>query len=88
MKENKSRLYFSMFLGTFGNILLAIAIMKYLVKDHDTLGYGLTLFGYVLTGTYINELQRKAGISKKFIWIKSSIISLSFIVSALYFFYF
>ena len=77
-----------MFLGTFGNVLIAIATMKYLVKDHDTLGYGLALFGFVLTVTYINELERKAGISKKFIWIKSSIISLSLIVSALYFFYF
>lgn len=88
MEENKSRLYFSMVLGTFGNILIAIATMKYLVKEHDILGYGLALFGFVLTITYISDLEKKAGISKKLIWFKSSIISLSLIVSAFYFFYF
>lgn len=48
-----------MILGTIGNILIAIATMKYLVKENDTLGYGLILFGFVLTTMYISDLEKK-----------------------------
>lgn len=86
LKENKQALYFNMILGTIGNILIALATMRYLVKEYDVIGYAIALFGLVLTTSYISYLEKKAGISKKFTWIRTIIAMLSF--SALYFFYY
>ncbi|WP_211748183.1 hypothetical protein [Paenibacillus sp. Marseille-Q4541] len=88
MKENKQALYFNMILGTIGNILIALVTMRYLVKEYDVIGYAITLFGFVLTTSYISYLEKKAGISKKFTWIRTIIATLSLLISALYFFYY
>lgn len=77
-----------MILGTIGNILIALVTMRYLVKEYDVIGYAITLFGFVLTTSYISYLEKKAGISKKFTWIRNIIAMLSLIISALYFFYY
>lgn len=87
LKEHKQSLYFSMILGTIGYILIAIIIMKYLVEETDTLGYGILLFGFVFTTMYTSNLEKTAGISKKFTLIRTIILMLSLIISALYFFY-
>ncbi len=88
LKENKQALYFNMILGTIGNILIALVTMRYLVKEYDVIGYAITLFGFVLTTSYISYLEKKAGISKKFTWIRTIIATLSLLISALYFFYY
>ncbi|EKN66937.1 hypothetical protein BABA_13652 [Neobacillus bataviensis LMG 21833] len=88
MNENKKALYFSIILGTIGNILIAIATMKYLVKENDILGYGIILFGLVLTNLYISDLEKKAGIRKKLTLIRVFFVTLSLFISALYFFYY
>jgi hypothetical protein len=59
LKENKQALYFYMILGTIGNILIAIATMRYLVKENNAIGYAITLFGFVLTISYISYLEKK-----------------------------
>ena len=56
LKENKQALYFNMTLGTIGIILVAIAAMRYLIKENDNLGYAIILFGFILTVGYINYL--------------------------------
>lgn len=45
-----------MTLGTIGIILVAIAAMRYLIKENDNLGYAIILFGFILTVGYINYL--------------------------------
>ena len=87
LKESKQSLNFSMILGTIGYILIAIATMKYLVKETDIIGYGILLFGLIFTTMYTSNLEKGAGISKKFTWIRTIIVMLSLIISALYFFY-
>ncbi len=88
LKENKQALYFNMIMGTIGNILIAIATMRFLFKENDTVGYAIILFGFVLSIGYISYLEKQAGISKKFYWIRTIIIILSLLISALYFFNF
>ena len=41
-----------MTLGTIGIILVAIAAMRYLIKENDNLGYAIILFGFILTVGY------------------------------------
>ncbi|MBR3118693.1 hypothetical protein [Oceanobacillus profundus] len=87
MKENKQALYFNMTLGTIGIILVAIAAMRYLIKENDNLGYAIILFGFILTVGYINYLEKRAGISKKLSWIRIIVSSILFLIFT-YFLYF
>lgn len=86
LRENKQAFYFNMILGIIGNIFIAIVTMRYLVKEYDVIGYTITLFGFILTTSYISYLEKKAGISKKFTWIRAIIVLLSLLISTLYFF--
>ncbi|WP_391122488.1 hypothetical protein [Psychrobacillus sp. L3] len=87
LKENKQALYFNMILGTIGTILIALAAMRYLVKENDNIGNALILFGFILMNGYINYLEKRVGISKKLTWI-SSIVCLILFISLSYFLYF
>ncbi|MFF2755823.1 hypothetical protein ACFVR1_19200 [Psychrobacillus sp. NPDC058041] len=87
LKENKQALYFNMILGTIGTILIALAAMRYLVKENDNIGNALILFGFILMNGYINYLERRVGISKKLTWISGVVLIILFI-SFSYFLYF
>lgn len=81
LKENKQTLYFYMTLGTIGTVLILLAAMKYMIKENDYIGYINIFFGFLLTISYINYLEKRAGISKKLTWIRvivSMILFLSF----------
>ena len=87
LKENKQALYFNMILGTIGTILIALAAMRYQANENDYIGYAIIFFGFILTISYINYLEKKAGISKKMTWIRV-IVSLILFISFSYFLYF
>ena len=87
LKENKQALYFNMILGTIGTILIILAAMRYLIKENDYIGYAFILFGFLLTISYINYLEKRAGISKKLTWIRV-IVSMILFLSFSYFLYF
>ena len=87
LKENKQALYFNMILGTTGTILIALAAMRYQAKENDYIGYAIIFFGFILTISYINYLEKKVGISKKLTWIRV-IVSLILFFSFSYFLYF
>ena len=70
--------------GTIGTILIALAAMRYLVKENDNIGYAFILFGFILTIGYITYLEKRAGISKKMTWIRV-ILSLILFISFSYF---
>ena len=38
-----------MILGTVGTILIALAAMRYLVKENDNIGYEFIFLGFILT---------------------------------------
>ncbi|MGJ7921697.1 hypothetical protein [Neobacillus sp. LXY-4] len=87
MKEKERRLFFNMFIGSIGLLLIAIVAMGHLVEEFNSGGYLMIVFGFILTMNYINYLEEKAGISKKLTWARASIsIVLLFVVS--YFLYF
>lgn len=70
MKGNNSSLYLSMVLGSIGIILITFGIMEFFLIG-DASNYVLLLLGFIITIHYIYFLEKKAGISKKLIWIRA-----------------
>ncbi|WP_342540125.1 hypothetical protein MHI39_21100 [Heyndrickxia sp. FSL K6-6286] len=86
MKYEKEVLYFYMILVTIGTVLIALTTLRYMSNVNDSSGY-LILFGLIFTISYINYLEKKAGISKKVIWIRNSVYTV-LVISLTYFLYF
>lgn len=87
MKNDKQVLYFYMILVTIGTVLIAVATLRYISNVNDTYGSYMILFGLLFTISYINYLEKKAGISKKVIWIRNSVYTV-LVISLTYFLYF
>ncbi|MCM3238750.1 hypothetical protein M3589_13575 [Heyndrickxia oleronia] len=87
MKNDKQVLYFYMILVTIGTVLIALATLRYISNVNDTYGSYMILFGLLFTISYINYLEKKAGISKKVIWIRNSVYTV-LVISLTYFLYF
>ncbi|MGE7185512.1 hypothetical protein ACQKKK_16375 [Peribacillus sp. NPDC006672] len=84
----KNHLYFNMFFGTIGIVLVGVGALKYQVVMHDLEGYIIAYAGFILTAGYINYLEKKAGISNKIIWLKAGIsIALFIIISFIIYIY-
>ena len=68
-ENNKFALYFHAYAGALGLVLLIVTIIKYYEAVEFSSSYLLPFFGFILTVSYINYLESRAGISKKIIWI-------------------
>ena len=73
LKKDQQVLYFYMISVTIGTVIIALAIIKYIVGVNEPKGFLIILLGFLLTINYINYLEKKAGISKKIILIKNSV---------------
>ena len=73
MKENERRVYFNMILGSIGLLLIAVVAMKHLIEEIYSNSYPIIFFGFILTMNYINFLEERVGISKKFTYIRGAI---------------
>jgi hypothetical protein len=60
-----------MILGTAGMTMAGLGIIRYFTLLYDAQGYAMSMIGYAFTNGYIYQLERKAGISKRMIWIQS-----------------
>lgn len=87
MKNDNQVLYFYMILVTIGTVLIALATLRYISNVNDTYGSYMILFGLIFTISYINYLEKKAGISKKVIWIRNSVYTV-LVISLTYFLFF
>ena len=87
LKKDKQVLYFYMISVTIGITLIAMAIIKYIVEVNEPKGYLIIIFGFVLTFNYIIYLEKKAGISKKVIWVRNSLYMV-LVGSFIYFLYY
>lgn len=87
LKKDKQVLYFYMISVTIGITLIAMAIIKYIVEVNEPKGYLIIILGFVLTFNYIIYLEKKAGISKKVIWVRNSLY-IVLVGSFIYFLYF
>lgn len=86
LEENdKGILYIHMFIGELGMIILIIGLLKYMYVVGG-IGPSFTLLGFPLTMFYLNYLEGKAGISKKILWIKST-ISIIALLLIMYFYF-
>ncbi|OCA84049.1 hypothetical protein A8F94_15065 [Bacillus sp. FJAT-27225] len=71
MDENKSfTLYINVLIGAIGTILIGLAAMSTLSnRDHSV--YLMLFGGFILVITYINYLEKKAGLKNSVIWARS-----------------
>ncbi|WOV83644.1 hypothetical protein PGH26_12240 [Sporosarcina jeotgali] len=84
-ETDKDVLYVNMLVGTAGPLMIFWGI----VKANEAMGstaYGFTLFGFTLVMIYINYLEKKAGIPKKALWIKSILSILTVAIFLIYYF--
>jgi hypothetical protein len=86
LKEDNIRIYFNMILGTIGTILISLGMISYLAKENDIKAYAVALLGFTLTLSYIDYLEKKAGISRKLTWIRA-VISIAIFLVFSYFIY-
>ncbi|WP_246880476.1 hypothetical protein [Sporosarcina sp. 6E9] len=87
LKNNKQSIYINMSLGTIGILLIALAAIGHLAKVNDYNGSLMISLGVILTIVYINYLEKKAGINKILIWVRSGVYMVLFF-SLSYFLYF
>ncbi len=83
-ETDRDVLYVNLLIGTAGPLIIFLGILK----ANDAMGstaFGFTLFGFTLLMIYINYLEKKAGIPKKALWIKSI---LSILTVAIFFKYY
>jgi len=86
VKEDKKVSYISMFFGGVGTVLILLAAIKLLDSDKLYEGY-LVIFGFIFTIGYINNLESKAGVSKKATWVRA-ILSMVVLLLVSYFVFF
>lgn len=86
MQKNKLEQYAMMSIGTIGIVLIVFSLLRYNVIIDDRDGFTLTLFGFIFATWYIGYLEKKSGISKKAIMVKSSISAVSVLVIMVYLF--
>lgn len=65
MHEDKKGLYFYMMIGYVGIFLIGLAGMRFASVYLDSEGFGLSLFGFLMVGVYLNFLEQKLGIKRK-----------------------
>ncbi|SOC41538.1 hypothetical protein SAMN05877842_110149 [Ureibacillus acetophenoni] len=65
-----------MILGSIGMILFALGGIRFAILTFDVEGYLLSVIGFSIVINYIYSLEKKAGISNKFIWIRSGVLIL------------
>jgi hypothetical protein len=87
VNRDKLKLYINMSIGTIGTVLLALASIKYSLEIDNNSGYIMIFIGFLLTINYIDFLEKKAGIIKKFTWIRS-IVSIILFLALSYLFIF
>lgn len=88
LKENKHALYYYLILGTIGTVIVPLVTISYILKETDSTGYMniSPLLGFLLTITYINYLEKRAGISKKLTTVRSIVSMILFLAITYYLF--
>ncbi|MFI8684891.1 hypothetical protein [Rossellomorea sp. NPDC077527] len=65
MKEEQARKHMYLILGYSGLLLIGLAILRNLSVVNDHVGYGLTMFGYLLLVSYFKFADDKIGATRK-----------------------
>lgn len=86
MQENKRfALYLNVTLGALGTVLIAFAAISSLASRDQSV-YQILFGAIILVMTYINYLEKKAGLKKSVIWARS-IGSMVIFLALSYFFF-
>ncbi|HJV17562.1 MAG TPA: hypothetical protein VJ546_09305, partial [Bacillales bacterium] len=64
-------------------VLLLFTVLKITLNGNQS-DFLMSFLGFLLIITYINDLEKRAGISKKFIWIRVSSSIVLFLVIGLF----
>lgn len=69
--KDKSSLSFNLILGSLGLISIPFGMIRFIRSPYDTASILLMSIGFAFVIGYIYYLERKVGISNKFIWIRA-----------------
>lgn len=61
LKEDRKKKYLYLGFGYTGLILIGLAVIRYIVEIKDTVGYALTMFGYICLVYYFTFADQKIG---------------------------
>ncbi|MFQ3545691.1 hypothetical protein Q7A53_16545 [Halobacillus rhizosphaerae] len=67
-------------------ILIALAVLRYLLIADDLKGYAMTAIGFIMVSSYLYFLEAQSGLSKRFITMKSFATGALFVVISAVFF--
>lgn len=76
MNEDSKKNYFHLVIGYSGLLLIGLAVLRFISVTQDTVGYTLTMFGYICLVTYFKFADNKIGVTTK----EKVIFRISFIV--------
>ncbi|WP_078433681.1 hypothetical protein [Metabacillus halosaccharovorans] len=70
MNKDKIKMYIFLILGGIGLALVGLGGVMFIEIDNMK-GYLTVICGFLITISYIEFLERRAGISKKIIWVRA-----------------
>jgi hypothetical protein len=73
-------LYLNLVISIAGPVLILLTVLKTNMIQTDAGGFLMLFIGFVLTISYINYLEKKAGINNKLIWMRISLSMIIFLV--------
>ncbi|APH06012.1 hypothetical protein [Bacillus weihaiensis] len=85
MKKTQCNTWIFLVFGALGLALVGFGGVMF-IEIHHTKGYLTVVFALIITSIYIEYLERKAGISKKMIWIRGGVSILILIILTFFFF--
>jgi len=81
MNKDKIKMYIFLILGGIGLALVGLGGVMFIEIDNMK-GYLTVICGFLITISYIEFLERRAGISKKIIWVRAIVSIILFAVLA------
>lgn len=69
MEENKI-LYFYVLLGVIGPVLVLLSAIKTNIIQDDLYGFFMLFFGFMMSLSYIDYLEKRAKLSHKLVWFR------------------
>ncbi|MBO8156997.1 MAG: hypothetical protein H0Z32_11105 [Bacillaceae bacterium] len=83
MEENKL-LYFYVLLGVMGPVLILLSAFKTNIIQDDPYGFLMLSFGFMMSLSYIDYLEKRAELSHNLVWFRR-ILSITLFLGIGYF---
>lgn len=65
LNDEKRKKYLYLLIGYLGFLLMGLGIARYVSVAQDTLGFALTMFGFIFLAILFELIEKKIGVTKK-----------------------